>query len=111
MPTWKEHLRSLIRLEKTNEMAPSIEITGGASSQQMRRRIKVGSLSSDTLRLTCQGGSCQDIKARRLFRLPVSSSVPQLTVLLNFEILSYNSNQRVRALFWVGKHYDHQPTN
>lgn len=68
----------------------------------MSRRIKVGSPSSDTLRHTCQGGSCQDIKARRLFRLLVSSSVPQLTVLLNFEILSGDSNHCVYALFWGG---------
>lgn len=77
--------RALIKLEKTNKMAPCVETTAGAgraARRQMRRRIKVGSPSLGALRHTCQGGSCQDIKARGLFRLPISSSAPKLLLYL-----------------------------
>lgn len=45
---------------------------GGVWCHQFKRCIKVGSLASDTLGHTCQAGSYQDIKARRLFKLLLS---------------------------------------
>lgn len=47
--TREERLGSLVRLRKTNRMAPSVEITaGGWRGRWMRGHIKVGSPSPDT---------------------------------------------------------------
>lgn len=39
IPTWKKHLRSLIRLVKTNKVAPSVETTAGGG-RGYRRGLK-----------------------------------------------------------------------
>lgn len=49
-------------------MAGGAACAGGVWCHHFRRCIKVGSLASDTLGHTCQAGSYQDIKARRLFK-------------------------------------------